>query len=812
MHEEIYEIDIELSRIRRQISKAEKWGLSRNEIEILKKESFRLLARANKANYSALGLRAVKNFAMNPYAHNASERVVQNNDATRRRSSTLDVNSNRAPGEGAFGSAEAESFGGRTTRYERNNPRNEQTGPRSVSKVEEAASTSKGINQASNRVLPSPSTASAKSAALEAGPESAVPKPSDISKLVRGQSPRVDAPVGGHFVSRGRGSTARNEVTWAGDSYRTFLAAGRGVDFGEVLHEIQDWINVKNLGVSVRQDEKSESDDGRFVAETQRAGADREIFKLHLIESPNPADPETPTYSTSIVAHGGTLPWVWIDIRNDKRSYVNVPRIARSLMRRFPFFDAQWRMRAEPAILGVADVDGLIASLKDEGRRVPLMLVGSTGDSEFQQLFEAGLKEWGREVFGVGGVAILDSEATRKFNDIVPSGFNVSPWSIRTFEPKLDFESPESASRHRFLGTSRLVEERPGRVARILGVAARSQVSALPIPKEVLDALHLLEMASDQKLLSRLRLDRGSTKAPRMEAESAAATNAIGGGSEIEKLRGQIELVKSWLEISEVTDEQLLEVAEAIEFKNSLGAAASEIEVRITGLQAQVFELEENEQAYEALLAEYDQSIVLKERESFRLSQEKVALQTRLLTFEDGESAFSEVDLPSISDVPENMEDLGDRIADLEQHGVVFTGDVGTMESLSRYDTNGRIVLGAWQCLLVCVDYLRARSDEKFSGGVHDYLSNSPEGYLSISPGKHAAGESESTENQYGRERVFPVPTEVEAAGRVYMGAHFKLSKVGMVTPRIHYYFDGGNTEKIYIGYIGPHLRNQGTN
>ena len=66
--------------------------------------------------------------------------------------------------------------------------------------------------------------------------------------------------------------------------------------------------------------------------------------------------------------------------------------------------------------------------------------------------------------------------------------------------------------------------------------------------------------------------------------------------------------------------------------------------------------------------------------------------------------------------------------------------------------------------------------------------------------------------NQYGRERIFKVPTEVDKDGLAVMEAHFRLGKVGMISPRMHYYDNVEHDDRIYVGYIGPHLRTDGTN
>jgi hypothetical protein len=44
------------------------------------------------------------------------------------------------------------------------------------------------------------------------------------------------------------------------------------------------------------------------------------------------------------------------------------------------------------------------------------------------------------------------------------------------------------------------------------------------------------------------------------------------------------------------------------------------------------------------------------------------------------------------------------------------------------------------------------------------------------------------------------------------MGAHFKIAQFAGISPRLHYYNDVRGTGRLYIGYIGRHLRNSQTN
>jgi hypothetical protein len=52
------------------------------------------------------------------------------------------------------------------------------------------------------------------------------------------------------------------------------------------------------------------------------------------------------------------------------------------------------------------------------------------------------------------------------------------------------------------------------------------------------------------------------------------------------------------------------------------------------------------------------------------------------------------------------------------------------------------------------------------------------------------------------------VPRAVHPDEKVFMQAHLRIGGGNTVAPRLHFYDDGPNTGLVYIGYLGPHLRN----
>ena len=133
---------------------------------------------------------------------------------------------------------------------------------------------------------------------------------------------------------------------------------------------------------------------------------------------------------------------------------------------------------------------------------------------------------------------------------------------------------------------------------------------------------------------------------------------------------------------------------------------------------------------------------------------------------------------------------------------------------LNDMSGNSRYAADFWKFILVLRDYMRAVEAGDFSGCVHDYLDKSIGVYRTCSQKRHSPTESETVRNngKMCRERIFPVPVEVNPRGEIEMLAHFKTSHRDTNDPRMHYYADTQYTHKVYIGYIGPHLTNTKTN
>lgn len=783
------QLDALLRSLRRRIDRAGRGALTRAEVDDLHRDCIAFRDKARRLEYFAIGLRAIDNFIANSSRQDPSA-VSKGASADHRRATTQDrIQGDPTNGEGLRHRPPQSRYGFVPPA----NPPKSAVPPEGITPTAEVPGTARP---------PLPPTP-----VRTESPTTITPSPAQLKGVMGKQltttpvRPQADGPP-----QRPHQESHRSTAI-----YRTYLTSDSGVEFTQVLNVVREWMIEKEIHADLSTSGRFVHPDNSSITEITRVTTPVDLFRLTLIEKN--ADSGA-TYNTNLVINGGGSPWVWLDISNDINSYVAVPRVAQRLLKRFPFFDGSWPMRPDATPVRTEGVPSLLKALADPHRRVPLLVAGSTDDPDMNEVFQLGLKHWGRQVFGMGGVALLDPPATQEFNKTVQRNFHLSPWSLRTFLPDLDLDDPSSSTRHRFVGAKRLVEDRPDRVASLLGHVARSVASTKPAPAAVLDALHRLDQESNRRLLESLRV-RQTREGPR-DTEILRRHRRTPDDGEVQtpltELEEQVAMVLDILGIPSFEDERLLDIAEVWEVSKQAEGATEQIASRLERLEEDNARLRSDREQYIALTELAESETALSGQREFELREQVLYLQSQLAKYENAADVYDEFTIPPAQGVPENMEDLVDRLVELEEHHVYFTGDARITEALAEQDHAGAVVRTTWEALQACVDYLRCKSQDDFQGSLHDYLKASPSGYRSFPVGKHAALESESTRNQFWRERVFPVPAAVRDQKETFMESHFKLAKIGMVSPRMHYFDDSNSSGCIYVGYIGPHLQTVGTN
>ncbi|MDQ0665394.1 hypothetical protein QFZ35_003892 [Arthrobacter ulcerisalmonis] len=185
-----------------------------------------------------------------------------------------------------------------------------------------------------------------------------------------------------------------------------------------------------------------------------------------------------------------------------------------------------------------------------------------------------------------------------------------------------------------------------------------------------------------------------------------------------------------------------------------------------------------------------------------------------MLARSGGDVDWSELDdsRPAELAVPENFNSLVESFVNLPF--VLYTGDKDTTAGLDDHDAVGRWCGMTWSILAALNDYARFKAEGVAVGSVHTYLESPPPGGRAYPPERHARDESATVKNNldFSVPRTLPVPFEVDPRGQAFMGAHFRIAKHGMVSPRLHYIDATAIAGRIVVGYIGPHLPNGQTN
>ncbi|MDF2092589.1 hypothetical protein P0Y31_09555 [Knoellia sp. 3-2P3] len=596
--------------------------------------------------------------------------------------------------------------------------------------------------------------------------------------------------------------------------YRAFMTCAAGDGWlSDAEAQLTSWLREKRIDVDLSAGARYE-DDSRHFSIIRRQSGDSNSLKARLIESDTPRG----TWTTELIAHDrrGQGDWLTLSVTNDSGNFVDVPRLGRYLMQTLPLADGSIEFMDGPRIITESRVDDLIDVLCDEERHGLVFAAGTTStDGIAFDPFLAQIERWTRQVYGLAQVVVLDPAATARLRVEFGADHSVPPWAIRTFLPGVDPASAIDARRHRILGTGRLARDPDGRVRTMLGGIARAHATTRLLPHEVVSVRRAFDRLENQAIVNAIgseaeQLLVGREVEPSVDTfEPAPAVDST--TESVERYLEQIELVKAVLGIRSVDADSLHRIADlALSPKTDL-VAVQRAAQQIEALQARAERLEDELRFAESAL----EDDLLERAEIYEDLQDARAevrwLRSRLAEQGDHDAAYGLVPDGLGTDYPDSMEHLLDRLAE-GGGALVFTGDRGVACSVDASDTLQLAVRTAWDVCLALTDYVRARNDDQCQQGVDHYLRHTPSGYRGLTPGKHATTESAMTMQRYGRERIFPVPLDVDPSGCVTMTAHFKLAQIGMVSPRLYYFDDYTNTGRVYIGYIGPHLTNTQTN
>lgn len=607
-------------------------------------------------------------------------------------------------------------------------------------------------------------------------------------------------------------------------------ADGRDVTT-EVLAQAHSWLRSKGYDadrLAVNADVALVAPHAQAVitSEASRDGSHSSLFSLREAHRDNG------TWITQVVVH---VPgrerdeaWVWIEVEKEgfEEIWAARPRLAKMILDVLPGDDHGARLTSQPTLVDADGVEHLVPVLMSRERRGQVFVAGSSDELPIQKwtTYISGLLG---ETVGLSAGYVLDGEATARLANIVGERHAVRPGTLRTYLPGLDPSSDLDSLRHRFLTTETILRTPAGRIRRSLGRRAREIALTTRVPRSAVRVESRLLAATDARVLqwrpTALVEDRGArlegtqtglraTEEPSVLAEPTGelkqpASAAAEVASDLAGLARELfdaNLDGALLRrLAKERQDAVVVAAENVGLK-SAAARAQGLNDRVLRLQRKLEEV--RAEAQDALLEWALADAEVTERD--RLIH---TLRLRLMESGQAEAAWEEAAAPSQRDVaPESFAELLVRIETLEH--VIFTGRPEPCDELDE-----KVPVGAsgkaWNALLALDDYGRAKAAGEVSGAIHQYLMQPPAGYAGFSANRHAATESEDvqTNPKFRDARVFPVPKNIAAAGATFMGAHFKLAQLGMISPRLHYFDATSIDGRIYVGYIGPHLPTQMT-
>jgi hypothetical protein len=488
------------------------------------------------------------------------------------------------------------------------------------------------------------------------------------------------------------------------------------------------------------------------------------------------------------------------------------PRFVTQLLGREHVYDGRTPLLAEPRMVRHRDVDELVQAIVDPTRSASVIAAASL-EPRLDEPLRKRLKSLTSGLTGLAATYVVTDEAFEAFERALPASHRIQRGRVRTFLPGVKLGDGVDARRHRILGPATFARAIHGNaisfsLREAFAIETRAPLLAAPLPPDVRRGVEVLQKslaevtreASVERRITEFRETRPTTKVQPPTLENI-------GVPFIARLQ---QTLARWLGTSEVPQIQHLEqLDELVERQQALADAlfeeAASMEGALQGERASLALIRELNDDLELSLAE-------SEDETRRLQYEVQVLRNRLVVIGQAEETFVEPEDEEWA-APESLTELVERLSlGKNSHKasdfVVFTGSIDPIKEILIRDPVGRYARAFWDYVHVLYDFAVARRSG-FAGNVHSYLNDDKTPGKKCSPNRHATHESESTLQQWGHERVFPVPTSIHLSGEIQMPAHFKPTHENTFAPRMHYYDDTSASGKMYVGYIGKHLTNK---
>ena len=587
--------------------------------------------------------------------------------------------------------------------------------------------------------------------------------------------------------------------------YHAFMRSQEPNGFLETVEDqLKTWLREKRIDLDVSHDNAYSDGTCSLSIAHREHGRGRQL-RAELRED----TPSNGPWRTTLVA--GSDGWLDLAVRSGRGQFTATPRLAKYLMQALPLGDASVTFVDRAQEWGTHQLSQLREVLVDPDR-YGLVFVAGTEKSDLYPAFARRVNTWTREVYGLAQVVVLSPEATTQASEVL-GRHSVSPWTVRTFFPGVDLNDGFDALRHRYLTARSLAGWSDPRISFLLGEIARFHANQRPLPEDVARAERHFARLERQSVVEAIQPADAADLQTRPSVLESPLESPLDTeeptwvADEASTYLAQVDLVRRVFGLATLDESSLRLIAERAAHPvdpEAIARAARLIEAQ----QDQIEDLHDRLSVAARNLddAQLDHAELLGQVD--RLGAESRWLRARLAEAGDFGSAHAVAPEDVDNDLPESFADLLDR---LSVGDVIFTGRHAPVDTVEIADTLGVALRMCWDVCRALGKYVEARRAGLAKGGVEMFLRNPPEALL-VAPGKHSPTESEMTMKQYGSERVFPVPAAVHPSGQAVMTAHFRLAQLGMTSPRLYYLDDTGGSGKIYVGYIGPHLRNTLTN
>jgi hypothetical protein len=621
--------------------------------------------------------------------------------------------------------------------------------------------------------------------------------------------------------------------------YRSIFSLRHGQNAVVLAAEqFRSWLALKGYGRAAVSPGVHELAAGvRLVVTELRPPDGSRSLRYQLTESSSAGD-----WVTTVTVHrdGRADDWIWVDVdappsasgpvASDERLardidaadawWTGVPHMVRAVLSAARARDGEMTLSARPALVTAADLDGLISAICDPGRRGTALVAAPVPEVPAPEMISH-VERLTRECVGLAGIYVLDTEAAALLDQSFAPSHSVPLGAVRTFLPEVDPASAVDARRHRVLLARTIAEQAPGKLAHLLGRAHRSRALNLPLPPPVAQVDRLLSREEPAAILRAIQdtppgpfARRPGDEAAGLAQSGQPATTAVRevaiAGELLTSLVSEFQAGAA-ADPSGGPDGMTMRFRELLAEGRGVLRGHREISRRLAALQDRLDDVEDDRDLLRARLE--DEQLDHAETQAELLKAKLELDRLRGIISRSGRVDQTRA-AAAAAQSPVTFAELLERLDEQVLTCVIFTGDPKNALELDDFDPLGTWAAKSWDVLRVLDGYAAARRRGEFSKGVHAYLGHTPAGRPGYPPGAHSTQESEAVERspKLRKLRVFPVPGNIDASGAIFMDAHFKIARKGLISPRIHYHDDASHSGLIYVGYIGKHLPNAHTN